>query len=93
MITIEQLNKLEDCGITLGVLKLLLVTEQAARIDDICEKTGLTRRSIEKMINAKPRLLNRFYDHEGDTGITGAPRTKMIIRTANANKLMTNIFE
>ena len=92
MITIDQINRLQDLGISLGMLKLLLVTEEASRIDDIINQTGLARRTIGKLVNSNRELLHRFYNHETPTGLNGAPRTKMIIRTARATRLMDDVF-
>ena len=89
MITIDQLNKLQGYGISLGLLKLLLATEDASRIDDIVDETGLARRSIEKLVNRRRELLNRFYSHE--TPVQCLTRTVFLIDSSQYQERHTMI--
>lgn len=94
MIKLQKIIQLREHGITsLELLLVLLATDREIRINDLCAITTVKRRTLELMVKSKPQLLQRKTRYETPTGITGAPQSKVIIRTHHATQILTEIFE
>ena len=73
-------------------LLVLLSLDKEIYLADLIEKTNISRRAIEKMLNAKGDLIQRRFNYESPDGNSGSPRMITVIRTEKADAILDDIF-